>query len=284
MKTLLVLLFGLSSLAHAARLHTRLQALGEVHPGDDEVMVLAEGEGRVLWAPLADPALVRALTEAQAEKLWLLVDFDLDSARIKGVQLLAAPALEARDEAVEKQFFTPTVLSTFQEAQALFNRQDKRTKRHSQCFNRAHGWAYDMWRLAGVSTQKVFIFFTQRYIRNYRYKWWFHVAPYTLVQSSQGPIEHVLDVTFSRGPLQMRPWTDMFMQNNAPCPTVQSYSQYRLNQDTQDCYLLKTSMYYRVPSELERLESEGVQKHNWSLVEIAQARQEAFIDWQRYNP
>jgi hypothetical protein len=281
----MALLFA-SQLVSAAELKTRLVNVATPEISDKEVMIFAENEGRVLWADAKDEVMLNALREAQKEGLNVTLRFDNESGKILGAELLEvavlADSLESKSE--EKSFYTPTVMNSLADAQALFNRQDRNTKRWSQCFNRAHGWSYDMWRMAGVNSMKVFIFFTQRYIKAYRYKWWFHVAPFVVVQTTSGAVEHVMDVSFSKGPMQMRPWTDMFMENNAACPTVERYSQYRQNQATQDCYLIKTSMYYRSPSDLELLETQGRQELNWNLNEVREAREEAFRNHRDYNP
>lgn len=275
-----------SQLVSAAELKTRLVNVADPSMSDKEVMVFAENEGRVLWADASDAVLLNALKVAQKEGLNVALRFDNESGKIRGAELLEVAALEETLEAKsdEKSFYTPSVMNSVSEAQALFNRQDRNTKRWSQCFNRAHGWSYDMWSNAGVNSMKVFIFFTQRYIKAYRYKWWFHVAPYVVVQTSSGPVEHVMDVSFSKGPMQVRPWTDMFMENNSACPKVERYSQYRQNQWTQDCYLIKTSMYYRTPTDIELLETQGRQELSWNLNEVREAREEAFRNHRDYNP
>jgi hypothetical protein len=270
----------------AAELKTRLVEVANPDNGDKEVMVFAESEGRVLWADALDTSMLGALTVAKDEGLHVALRFDDESGKIFAAELLEVAADNEIDDAksFEKSFFTPSVLNSVAEAQALFNRQDDNTKRWSQCFNRAHGWAYDMWRNSGVNSMKVFIFFTQRYIKEYRYKWWFHVSPFVMIQTESGAVEHVMDVSYTRGPVQMRPWTDKFMKNNAACPTVERYSQYRQNQWTQDCYLIKASMFYRTPSDLELLETQGRQEVNWNLNEVREARMEAFRNHRNYNP
>lgn len=281
----MALLFA-SQLVSAAELKTRLVNVATPEISDKEVMIFAENEGRVLWADAKDEVMLNALREAQKDGLNVALRFDNESGKIFGAELLEVATLEESFEAKsdEKSFYTPTVMNSLSDAQSLFNRQDGNTKRWSQCFNRAHGWSYDMWRMSGVNSMKVFIFFTQRYIKAYRYKWWFHVAPFVVVQTSSGPVEHVMDVSYSRGPTQMRPWTDMFMKNSAACPTVEKYSQYRQNQWTQDCYLIKASMYYRSPSDLELLETQGRQELSWNLNEVREAREEAFRNHRDYNP
>jgi hypothetical protein len=135
-----------------------------------------------------------------------------------------------------------------------------------------------------VDSMKIFIFFTSRYIREYRYKWWFHVAPYVLIAQNNMSVEHVMDVSFTNGPTLMRAWTDYFMQNNAPCASVNTYTEYRRNQEAQYCYLIRANMFYRSPRDLELLDTQGRQELGWNLSEVAEARRQAFRNWDRYNP
>src|SRR5690606_27145259 len=113
-------------------------------------------------------------------------------------------------------------LRSMAEARSVFHSQDPNMKSCSQCFQRAQLWSYELWTGRGIKTAKVFLFFTHRYIRNYDYGWWFHVSPFILVNNK----ELVLDRTFTGGPLSMKQWTDVFMRNNARCPTVARYSDY----------------------------------------------------------
>ena len=270
---------------HAAELTTRLVQVGQPQAGELEVPVMAEGEGRVLWVDARDTALLSALTEAVKQDRTVRVDFHEASGTLKGVELLdvVVESVEVANFGYEKENFIPSVLD-FNTAQKIFDAMDGRTKRNSQCFNRAHGWAYDMKTRYNVDSMKIFIFFTSRYIREYRYKWWFHVAPMVLVADNNMSVEHVMDVSFTNGPTQMRNWTDYFMQNNAPCASVNTYTEYRQNQEAQHCYLIRANMFYRSPRDLELLDTQGRQELGWNLDEVAEARRQAFKNWDNYNP
>jgi hypothetical protein len=126
---------------------------------------------------------------------------------------------------------------------------------------------------------KVFLFFTSKYIRRYDYEWWFHVAPYTLTQEDEEVRERVLDFKFTRSPLLMKNWTDLFMINKASCPVVGKYSEYRQQQDREDCYLMKESMYFLQPLDLSQLEETGRGKTNWNSFEIKRAYRNGFGIW-----
>lgn len=288
MKKMLIGAFALVILSPglmAAELTTRLVQVGTVQPGDREVPVMAEGEGRVLWVDARDTALLTALTSALNNERTVRVDFNEATGTLRGAELLdvVLDDVESSEIGFEKENFLPTVLEATS-AQAIFNSMDNRTKRDSQCFNRAHGWAYDMKMRYGVDSMKIFIFFTSRYIREYRYKWWFHVAPMVLVAQNNMSVEHVMDRSFTKGPTLVRNWTNYFMQNDWACPSVNTYSEYRQNQQSNYCYLIRANMFYRSPRDLEQLESIGRQELGWNTAELSEARRQAFKNWRDYNP
>lgn len=276
--------------AFASVMATRIVDVGDIEEGEKDVMVLAQEEGRVLWISAKDTDLINALKEARDNDLVVNFDFSFLTGKINGVQLLEDDSVDDHEGAEKledknaREGFSGTLMSSIDASQSLFNKLDGRTKRRSQCYNRAHGWSYDMWSQSRVNSMKVFIFFTQRYIRAVKYKWWFHVAPYVITQTEEGAIETVMDRTFTRGPTPMRKWTDQFMETKAFCPEVTKYSDYRNNQNTQDCYLIKTSMYYKSPRDIELLETTGRSLTNWDLRGVAASRKEAFRNWRDYNP
>lgn len=290
MKKMLIGAFALAIVVpglHAAEMTTRLVQVGQRLANETEVPVMASEEGRVLWVDARDTALLSALSEAANLGHSVRVDFEEASGTLRGVELLDAVLenvdVETGDFGYAKENFIPSVLE-LSSAQTIFDAMDGRTKRNSQCFNRAHGWAYDMKTRYNVDSLKIFIFFTSRYIREYRYKWWFHVAPMVLVAANNMSVEHVMDVSFTNGPTLMRDWTDYFMQNNAPCASVNTYTEYRRNQEAQYCYLIRANMFYRSPRDLELLDTQGRQELGWNLSEVAEARRQAFRNWDRYNP
>ncbi len=289
MKSVLLALSLLTSLsAFSAEITTTIVEVAAVEAGDKEVMVFAQSEGRVLWADALDAGLLEALKIAKEKNLLVNVNYREFNGNILGVELLEKAQAEiSTGESYDKNTllnFNPSVIDTLESSQSVFNRMDGRTKWKSQCYNRAHGWAYDMNTQSQINSMKVFIFFTQRYIKAEKYKWWFHVSPYVLTQIDGASVETVMDRTFTRGPLKVKDWTDNFMKSNQNCPVVTRYSDYRQNQYAQDCYLIKTNMYYRSPSDIERNETEGRHLTNWDLRGVADARKEAFKNWRDYNP
>ena len=160
-------------------------------------------------------------------------------------------------------------LDTMDFATRVFNSMRQDTRRRSQCYNRAHVWTYEAYRRFNLNSRKIWLFFTSRYIREYRYKWWFHVTPGILVD---GVAEDVaLDRQFTKSPLPLTEWKNIFMHNNANCKEVQYYSDYSENQWDAYCYVIKSSMYYWQPFNIENLEKDGSEKKVWVQSEIDRA-------------
>lgn len=169
------------------------------------------------------------------------------------------------------------------EVESLFRtmRTDLRSK--SQCYNRAHVWSYELHRRRHngrrIQTGKMWLFFTRRYIRDYDYKWWFHIAPYLNVQGQP----RVIDRTFAYNPQDERTWTNMFMQNNAACRQVTKYTDYRNNQNSAYCYTIKTSVFYWQPWQIEGLEKNGQVRNGWHSYEVRKAYKNA-VGWRARVP
>ncbi len=160
---------------------------------------------------------------------------------------------------------------TESEVQTLFNTLRNDTHPKSQCYNRAHVWSWELHRNYNngkrVQTGKIWLFFTKKYIKAYRYKWWFHIAPYLTVNSDV----RVIDRSFSYSPDTERGWTNRFMQNSARCPEVRRYTDYSQNQWDAYCYVIKTSVYYWQPWQIESLEKGGQVRNQWNDWEVRKA-------------
>jgi hypothetical protein len=166
--------------------------------------------------------------------------------------------------------FAPSDLQSTEEATELFNSMlNDGDRRRSQCFKRAHIWAYDMWSKLGLSTQKVFIFYTQRYIQLEDFEWWFHVAPLVVVRGE----DYVLDGTFMKKPITLKGWKDYFIKSEkVNCPLIKNYQEYSKNQWKRLCFLMKTSMYYFSPLNIENRDVNKIERNHWVLEELQDAR------------
>jgi hypothetical protein len=173
--------------------------------------------------------------------------------------------------------FAPTELKGLDEATEIFHDMlNDGDKRRSQCFKRAHMWAFDMWSHLGINSEKVFIFYTQRYIQLEEFEWWFHVAPVVSAKTEK----YVVDGTFMKKPVTINEWQHFFIKSDkVNCPIVKDYSEYTNGQFKKLCYLMLVPMYYLSPLDIERRDStEHVTKDHWVLEELQDARR-AFKDY-----
>ncbi len=166
--------------------------------------------------------------------------------------------------------FAPTDLQTLENATQIFKSMlNDGDRRRSQCFKRAHMWAFDMWSKLNISSQKIFIFYTQRFIQLEEFEWWFHVAPMVVVNGE----EFVMDGTFMTKPITLKAWKDYFIKSeNLNCPIIENYNEYKNNQWTKLCYLMKTPMYYFSPINIENRDNKNKDRNHWVLEELQDAR------------
>ncbi len=253
--------------------------IAKIDPGTDssEETQIYLSDGSVLKLPAhKDGTLGKALKAAHGDSKVIRVQVD-DARWIQSVSYPDRSTEEAPPRAVTPLAYTPTVLGSDAEAAEIFRKLRPNARRSSQCYSRAHIWAYESKTSVDLDSQKVFLFFTRRYIREYNYEWWFHVAPYTFVKGADGTTrERVLDFRFTRRPTGMRDWTDLFMRNRATCPEIARYSEYEDNEGTNYCYLQKVSMYYFQPLDLDNLERTGREKNQWLGYEIRRAYRDGF--------
>jgi len=173
--------------------------------------------------------------------------------------------------------YVPSVLESFDQVRSLFFEMRPSPVLHSECWQRAHVWAYE-WRVKHqLFTSKAWIFFTRKYIReNPDLTWWFHVAPLVHVKLDGVIKERVLDRKYTNGPLSIKKWTDTFMRSREHCRLVDTYSDHANYQDSASCFLQKSSMYYLQPMDLELLEKFDTIRDSWVEAELRTAYAQAF--------
>jgi len=166
--------------------------------------------------------------------------------------------------------FSPSDLISQENVETVFeNLLNDGDKGRSQCFKRAHMWAFDLWSKLGVSSQKLFIFYTQRYIQLEDFDWWFHVAPMVVANGQ----EFVLDGTFMEKPISVEDWQHNFIKSDQiTCPIINNYVDYEKGQMKRLCYLMKVPMYYFSPLDIENRDKNGIEKNHWVLEELQDAR------------
>ena len=166
--------------------------------------------------------------------------------------------------------FAPTDLQSLEVATNIFSTMlNDGDRRRSQCFKRAHIWAFDMWSKMNISSQKVFIFYTQRYIQLEESEWWFHVAPMVVFKGE----EYVLDGTFMNKPITVREWQSYFIKSDKiTCPVAANYEEYSKNQWSRLCYLMKVPMYFFSPLDIKNRDVNKMPRNHWVLEELQDAR------------
>ncbi len=289
----------LGSNVHAKTINTRIFELFDSHK-EPKTFVESTADRMVYWIPNEQVELRKLLELAQNKGTPIRLKVTTDR-EIKGVTPLStedaekytddlmkanasdAELIEEHLEANSAQEYYPTVLSSYARAQSVFYSQSPLRPR-SQCYQRAHVWAHNLYVDQGLKTMKVFLFFTKKYIAEYNYKWWFHVSPFTYYKNDQGlGTEIVLDRTFTDSPLHMKEWTEEFMEPGMTCPTVDTYAEYASNQWSRYCYLRKVPMYYYQPLDVEALDHQGRVLHGFISSQVDQARRKNWARRRNWN-
>lgn len=172
--------------------------------------------------------------------------------------------------------YRPTIYASYHDATAALNTFRRNNRQEAQCYDKAHVWSYEENYYNGSRLLKVFLFFSDAYIQRYNHPWWFHTAPYALVRMNGSVNERVMDAGFYQYPLKFKLWTDLFMKNKVDCKVVTKYSDYSQHPGEDDCYVIKTHMYFWQPKDLEAFEASGIQKTKFIEWEIRHAYKEGF--------
>ena len=172
--------------------------------------------------------------------------------------------------------FEQTILNDLKEAEAIFHRSNSFYKRNSECSDRAHVWAHDEFKYSGVNSLKAFVFFTASYINSVGFKWWFHVAPMYRTNIQGQFIDLVMDYRYSDRPLTVKEWTDLFVYTKRSCKVTTKFSEYDVNPQTENCYLMFESMHYQLPGEIFDQERYSRYKNQTSDFEIRASKKRAF--------
>lgn len=267
----IMFLLALSVSAYADRFQSKIHSI-DVGTRKGIPHLIKLENGRVVFVKSNDKEILqsfKASLKAQ-DTLEIEVDekFNFISAETEEERTFANDGYSVDEP---RMSYEPSVISE-NEATNVFKRMRRNYQNDSQCYNRAHIWAYEEFKKTGLKSTKLFLFFTSRYIRNYRYKWWFHVAP--MVETNLG--DRVLDRRYTSGPRYKDNWTKGFIHSGRKCPVVYKYSDYRNNQQSEDCYMIPTSMYFWQPRDIERRDRTGAEKTSFIQSEVNHAYWEAF--------
>jgi hypothetical protein len=181
------------------------------------------------------------------------------------------------DQRYDDPAFIPTNLSSLEHAQSLMDELKFYRKSYAECFQRAHLWAFELRQMMNIQSQKVFLFFTDRYTRRTGFDWWFHVAPFVLVNGT----EMVLDPYFFSKPVDLQTWTNYFMKSNTSCWIAGTYQDYEAHQQDQDCILRKVPMYYFTPSSVEDRDKKNLVISDWIESQVYLAHKSLRAWWRQ---
>lgn len=275
--TLMLQILALS--AEATTFTSRIHSIDEGEKGEPHLIMLTNGRTAFLDSKNKNKSLLDALKASleNEETIELKLDQKLNLVSVETVNPQSDSEEEQtfENEMTSEKAYEPSIITSAQ-ATTVFKNMRRDYQKESQCYNRAHIWNYEEFKRTGIKSGKLFLFFTSRYIRNYRYHWWFHVTPIVYVGGVAQSHWRALDRRYTSGPLTTKTWTDVFMLNNAFCPLVPKYSDYRNHQQSQDCYLIHTSMYYWQPWEIRKRETSGYMKNSFINSQINHAYWEAF--------
>lgn len=279
---LIAMLFSLSA-AQAAEIYTTVFNVLDVNePEKKALLVLSGADGKVYRSTRTKEnlELLKSMT-GQMVKINFAVDGTknfITDIRVVGRNEVDPTVYDLNHfQYNELRKFAPTELKSLEQATEIFdNMLNDGDKNRSQCFKRAHMWAFDMWSKLGVTSQKIFMFYTARYQIVDEFDWWFHVAPMV----TAGGVDYVMDGTFMKKPVTVKEWTDYFLRTSKiNCPAITKYGQYEDHQWTKLCYTMKTPMYYFRPLDIEMRDKKGVLRNHWELPELQDARR-AFKGWE----
>jgi hypothetical protein len=278
--TIIILTFLFSSGLFASTETVMITAIDYPERVTEDVLVFLSS-GKVIKVKSGDLKMLDVLHKSQESKQWLIIQTTSTHYIVK-VEKHISPELSTPSENkdillnAESEHYLPSVLKSQDWAKNYFD-ESRRKEKESQCFNRAHVWSYEWFKKHNFNSSKIFIFFTRKFIREHNFTWWFHVAPYVHVSINRITRERVMDMKYASGPLMIKDWTKRFIKTDNPgCLTVQSFSDYANFPENGNCYIMKTSMYYYWPLDLENEELHGTIKTSWLDEEIKIAYKEAF--------
>ena len=279
MRFIFFIIFFLSALPLMANTEVSTQIYDVDMGSTSEEPLIFLKSGQVVTYPYGNKALYDSLLRAIAKKQWFkfVLNDEREIISMTEIESPVAPAPEKNFKSFEQdEPFVPSILRDMDQARSFFYQARTDAKAVSQCFNRAHIWSYE-WRIKNnLYSSKAWVFFTRKFIRKYKFEWWFHVAPMVHVAIDGEVKERVMDIKYSKGPLKLKQWTNIFMRDSSDCPVVEKYSDQADFPESGSCFVMKSSMYYYQPIDLELQEVEKTEKKKWLAPEVKHAYLEAF--------
>lgn len=241
----------------------------------ETILLLSASDGRI-YKTKKNKEMLKYLKELQGKVVVLNYSINGEENIITNVRVTRPNEVDAQTLDLnhfrynQLRQFAPTDLQSTTQVEEVFNNMlNDGDRKRSQCFKRAHMWSFDMWSKLGINSQKLFIFYTKRYVIYEDFEWWFHVAPMVTAQG----VDYVLDGTFMQKPVTVKEWKDYFIKSDkVNCPIIDNYKVYQDNQMTKLCFLMKLPMYYLSPLDIENRDLNNVQRNHWVLEELQDAR------------
>ena len=162
--------------------------------------------------------------------------------------------------------YQPSLLASEASAQVVYQLLPTEAfQKNSWCYQRAHTWATLLDDHYAIKSMKIFLYFTDRYRREFAYPWYFHTAPVIPTEMNDGSIQElVFDPTFTsppawqtaanqalydNKPITIERWTRYFVFPDVHCKPIDNYQEFLDGQDQYYCFLMKTPMYNYSPTD-----------------------------------
>lgn len=255
-----------------------IQMKSQVHAIDQGNNALAPliflTTGQVVRLNKNKNAFLQLLKKAKKNQRWIQLSLS-NQHELESLELLSPSEIKIKSSLMRiEESYEPTIVENMNLARNYFA-QARYKEKESQCFNRAAVWSYEWFSKNNIYSNKTWLFFSRKFIRKYKFEWWFHVAPSIKVLEEDKIKDKVMDIKYSRGPLDLKKWTDIFIRNKASCPVVEVYSDYANYPESSWCFVMRTSMFYYRPIDIEMKELSGAMKANWYPEELTEAYLEA---------
>ena len=184
MKKLLTTILLLQATWSFAGLNTRILHISSPETMDEEFEVLVAKENLALRLAPQNLELIEKVQKAH--ELNSVVDLTIEEDKLIDLVVLDGGDnildFYPSEEIHPMTNYTPSNVDSYEQAVEMFNSLKDRTKWFTQCFNRAHVWAKQMYNSHQVDSMKILIYYTKKYRREIKGKWWFHIAPLMLME------------------------------------------------------------------------------------------------------
>jgi hypothetical protein len=132
----------------------------EIDPGaDGEEALIFLGNGKVAKLAVTEKYNLHEFKSLEQQRL--IARFELDTKRrIKQFTLMPGKMVSHSDHEQEKLLasFQPTFIESLKHVQELFKQMRRGSLEDSQCYNRAHVWAFDWKKNLNINSMKMWIF------------------------------------------------------------------------------------------------------------------------------